>query len=254
MKFAYSKVPKITGIFWLTKILTTGMGETLSDFFAHTIGPYIAVIGSGLLLLAALYWQLNTSRYKPWPYWSAVVMVSVCGTMVADVIHIGLGVPYLVSTAGFAVLLAMVFALWYYLEGSLSIHGIKSRRRELFYWATVMGTFALGTAAGDATAMALGWGYLGSGFVFAALILVPVAVFGLFKRFEIATFWAAYILTRPLGASFADWIAVSNARGGMNLGTGLISVLLLAVIAALVGYLAKTHLDEERLALNNIDG
>ena len=243
-----SKVPEVTALFWIIKILTTGMGETTSDFFAHTTGPIIAVVLGGVGLALALALQFKTDRYRPWQYWSCVVMVSVFGTMAADVIHVGLGVPYVVSSIAFTLALTGIFVVWYRSEGTLSIHSITSRRREVFYWATVLATFALGTAVGDMTATTFHWGYFMSGVVFAALICVPAIAHARFGLNSIVAFWTAYILTRPLGASFADWVAVPPARGGLNWGTGLISLVLLAIILVLVGYLARTHSDEPRIA------
>jgi uncharacterized membrane-anchored protein len=165
-------------------------------------------------------------------------MVSVFGTMAADVLHVGLGVPYAVSTAGFAVVLAGVFTAWWLAERTLSVHEITSARREGFYWAAVMTTFALGTAAGDLTATSLGLGYLGSGFLFLVVFAAPGIVFAATRRGAIATFWVAYVMTRPLGASFADWFAVSRARGGVDLGSGPVSAALFLVFVVLVGLLA----------------
>ena len=236
-----SKVPQIGVLFWAVKILSTGMGETTSDFFVRTIDPVVAV-GAGFVLFAvALALQFATRRYMPWVYWLAVVMVSVFGTMAADVTHIVLGVPYAVSTAGFAVALAVVFVLWYRVEGTLSIHSITTRRRELFYWATVLVTFALGTATGDLTATTLHLGYLTSGIVFTALILLPLVAWRFLGANAVAMFWFAYVLTRPLGASFADWMGVSHARGGLDWGTGPVSLALAALIAALVAVLSVQH-------------
>jgi uncharacterized membrane-anchored protein len=235
-----AKVPEITAIFWITKVLTTGMGETTSDFLAHRFNPVIVVAATGIIFAITLTLQLLTSRYNAIIYWLAVVMVSVFGTMAADVLHIGLGVPYIVSTIFFTVALAAVFAPWYAVEKTLSIHSIYTRRRELFYWAAVLTTFALGTAAGDMTAVTLHLGYLSSGLLFALLIAIPALVYGQLKLSSIATFWFAYILTRPLGASFADWMGVSHVRGGLALGTGPVSAVIALIIAGLVGYLALT--------------
>lgn len=243
-----SKVPAVTAMFWVIKVLTTGMGETTSDFFAHTIGPVIAVSLAGLALVGAVLVQLRADRYRPWVYWSAVVLVSVFGTMAADVVHIGLGVPYVVSTVVFAVVLAVVLVGWYRSEGTLSIHSITTPRREAYYWTTVLTTFALGTAAGDMTATTMGWGYLTSGVVFAVLLAVPAVGHARLGLGPILAFWTAYVLTRPVGASFADWIAVPPARGGLDWGTGRISLALLVAIVLLVGRLARTHRDVEPVA------
>ena len=157
------RVPEITVFFWIIKLLTTGMGETTSDYLAHQMNPIFAVALAGSGLIAALLVQFSARRYIPWVYWLAVIMVAIFGTMAADAIHVGLYVPYLISTAGFAVALSVIFAVWYASERTLSIHRIYTFRRELFYWATVMATFALGTAAGDMTASTLGLGYFTSG-------------------------------------------------------------------------------------------
>jgi uncharacterized membrane-anchored protein len=246
MRNVLTKVPEVTAVFWITKVLTTGMGETTSDFLVKTINPVIAVGIGGLALVLALVWQLSVKRYIPWVYWLAVVMVSVFGTMAADVLHIGLGIPYVVSTSFFAISLAIIFALWYWREKTLSIHSIYTRHREAFYWATVLTTFALGTAAGDMTATTMHLGYLASGILFAVIIALPAIGYRFFGLNAIFAFWFAYIVTRPLGASFADWMAVSHARGGLNLGTGPISLVLSVLIVGCVGYLAWSHTDIER--------
>ncbi|WP_426502905.1 hypothetical protein ACPPVO_35420 [Dactylosporangium sp. McL0621] len=240
-----SKVPQVTALFWIIKVLTTGMGETASDFLAHTVAPPVAVALGGLGLAAALALQLRVRRYLAGVYWFAVIMVSVFGTMAADVLHVGLGVPYLVSTIGFAVALAAILAIWYAAERTLSIHSITTPRRELFYWATVLTTFALGTAVGDLTAVTFRWGYLLSGVIFAVAIAVPAFAFRTRTLNAVAAFWTAYVITRPLGASFADWMGVSHARGGLALGTGLVTAAWAALIVILVAYLAVTRADAE---------
>ncbi|WP_441249009.1 COG4705 family protein [Kitasatospora sp. McL0602] len=239
-----SKVPEVTAWFWLVKVLTTGMGETTSDYLANKLlTPVVAVGLAGVALVVVLGVQLSTKKYVAWIYWLAVVMVSVFGTMAADVLHVGLGVPYAVSTAAFVVALAGVLGLWYLSERTLSIHSVRTRRRELFYWATVMGTFALGTAAGDLTAVTMHLGYFSSGLLFAALIAVPALAHWKLRMNAILAFWFAYIVTRPLGASFADWAGVPTVRGGLGLGTGPVSLALAVVILALVGYLTVSRKD-----------
>jgi uncharacterized membrane-anchored protein len=240
-----SKVPEVTIGFWMVKVLTTGMGETTSDFLAHRIDPVIAVACAGTVLALSLAVQFRLRRYVAWSYWSGIVMVSVFGTMAADVLHVGLGVPYVASTAFFGVVLTVVFAVWYATERTLSIHRIDTGRREFFYWATVVVTFALGTATGDLTAVTLHLGYLTSGLMFAALIAVPAAAYRL-RVNPVLCFWFAYVITRPLGASFADWAGVSRARGGLALGTGPVSLVLGAVIVVFVGHLAAREKDAER--------
>ncbi len=241
-----SKVPEITLYFWIIKILTTGMGETTSDFLVHTLNPIVAVLLGGLGLVVALVLQFGVRRYVAWAYWLAVVMVSVFGTMAPDVLHVGFGIPYIVSTTFYAVVLGVIFLLWYLREKSLSIHSIYTKHREIFYWATVLSTFALGTAAGDMTAVTLHLGYLMSGILFGVLFIIPLVAYVKFGVNEILTFWVAYIITRPLGASFADWMGVSVTRGGLGWGTGPVSIVLAVLIAVFVGYLAVSHKDMER--------
>lgn len=238
-----SKVPEVTVYFWITKVLTTGMGESTSDFLAARLGPVPAVALGAVALAASLFLQFRARRYVAWIYWTAVVMVSVFGTMAADILHVGLGIPYLVSTAFYAVTLAVVFLAWYVTERTLSIHSVRTRRREVFYWAAVMTTFALGTATGDLTATTMRMGYFSSGVAFAVLIAVPAVCHRRFGLNAIFAFWFAYVVTRPLGASFADWFAVSARRGGLALGTGPTSLVLAVVILGFVGYLGVTHAD-----------
>lgn len=243
------KVPELTIYFWIIKLLTTAMGESTSDYLVQTINPFIAVGLGGVGLLIALLLQLWVRRYIAWVYWLAVVMVAVFGTMAADVLHIGLGIPYIVSTSFFAVILAVVFFLWHKSEKTLSIHSITSRRRELFYWMTVMATFALGTAAGDLTASTFNLGYLPSGILFAVLFFLPAIAYKWFKLNEIFVFWFAYIMTRPLGASFADWFS-KPYFGGLGFGDGKVSAILTILIIILVGYMAVTGKDIKNNRIN----
>ena len=178
-----------------------------------------------------------------WIYWLAVVMVAIFGTMAADVVHVRLGVPYVFSAAGFAVTLALIFTAWYAVERTLSIHSICTRRREAFYWATVMATFALGTAAGDMTAATMGLGFGVSGVMFAVIIAVPAAAHWRLGLNAVAAFWLAYIVTRPLGASFADWVSVPASRGGLAFGWGPVSLGMTVIIVGLVGYLMVSGKD-----------
>lgn len=240
---ALSKVPEVTAYFWIVKALTTGMGESTSDFLVHKLVPEIAVVIGGIGLVVALILQFRSRGYVAWRYWLAVAMVGIFGTMAADALHVGLGVPYVVSTIFYALALAVVFASWYVSERTLSIHSIFTPRRELFYWAAVLATFALGTAAGDLTAVTFGLGYFASGLLFAAAIAVPAIGYWRFGLNSILAFWSAYVLTRPLGASFADWLAVSHSRGGLDLGTGRVSLALAALIALFVAYLSVTRKD-----------
>lgn len=237
-----NKVPEVTVYFWVIKVLTTGMGETASDFLARLLGPVPAVALGALALVASLVLQFAVRRYVAWIYWTAVVMVSVFGTMAADVLHVGLGVPYAVSAPAFLIALAAVFATWFAVERTLSIHSVRTRRREAFYWAAVLATFALGTAAGDLTATA-GLGYLGSVVLFAVAIAVPALTHRAGMLGAVTAFWTAYVITRPLGASIADWMALPGARGGLDLGLGPVTLSWTAAILVFVGYLAVSRAD-----------
>jgi uncharacterized membrane-anchored protein len=237
------KVPEIGVYFWIIKVLTTAMGEVTSDFLVHQLNPVIAVGLGGIGLVAALALQFLTPRYVASIYWFAVVMVAIFGTMVADVLHVEFGIPYLISTAFFALALAVTFIVWYASEKTLSIHTIYTRRREVFYWATVMATFALGTAAGDMTASTMALGYFRSGVMFAVLIAIPALAYRFLGLNAILAFWVAYVLTRPLGATFADWLGRARNLSGLGLGTGSVSLVLAIIIVILVGYLTVTHKD-----------
>jgi len=240
---AIRKVPEVTVFFWIVKLLTTAMGESTSDFLVFKINPYIAVALGGVGLVIALVLQFAVRRYVAWIYWLAVTMVAIFGTMAADVLHIELGVPYILSSIFFAVMLAIVFAVWQASEKTLSIHSINTPRREAFYWATVMATFALGTATGDMTAVTLHLGYFLSGVMFAALIAVPAIAYWRFGMNEVFAFWFAYIVTRPLGASFADWMGKPHSVRGLGVGDGPVSLGLAIAIIGFVGYLTLTRLD-----------
>ncbi|GAA4267374.1 membrane protein [Frondihabitans peucedani] len=229
-----SKVPEVTALFWIVKILTTGAGETGSDFLVTHVNPVLGVATGFVLFAVAMTLQFRARRYIPAIYWFAVVMVSVFGTMCADVLHVGLDVPYAVSAPAFAVILAAVFFFWRGSEGTLSIHSITTSRRETFYWATVLATFALGTATGDLTATTFHLGYLTSGIVFTIVICIPAIGYAARRFGPILAFWFAYVVTRPIGASFADWMGVSRARSGLDLGTGPVTLALLVVIGVLV--------------------
>jgi uncharacterized membrane-anchored protein len=238
-----SKVPEITLVFWIIKILSTGMGEDTSDFLVHQFGKAPAVVVGFLVLVTGLYLQLKVRRYNRWIYWFAVVMVSVFGTMAADVLHLGLGVPYLVSTAFFFVLLIVVFWLWNRAEGTLSIDSITTRQREIFYWATVLTTFALGTAAGDMTAHTLNWGFLSSGVIFGILFFIPGLAYLALKFSLVLAFWISYIITRPFGASFADWFGADKVKGGLGYGFGKTALVLTVGILLMVTFTTKEKSD-----------
>ncbi len=242
------KVPEITALFWVAKLLTTAMGEATSDFLANAMSPYVAVALGFVVFVIALVLQFRAKRYIPWVYWFAVAMVAVFGTMAADVLHKQFGMPYAVSTSFFAVSLAVVFTVWQKAEHSLSIHTITNTRREIFYWLTVMTTFALGTAVGDWTANSLGLGYFSSGILFAAIMLIPI-ISRRFRLNEVFTFWFAYIITRPLGASFADWFG-KPVPHGLGHGDGTVSIILTALIVVCVSYM--TYNRQEKRMENKI--
>jgi uncharacterized membrane-anchored protein len=244
-RYAASKVPLITAYFWIIKLLSTAMGEATSDYMVRTINPVIAVLLGFTGFLIAMVLQFRAKAYNAWIYWLAVVMVAVFGTQAADVLHIKFGVPYIASTAFYAIVLAVIFILWYRTEGTLSIHSIRTPRREMFYWATVLATFAMGTATGDMTARTLNLGYLASGIWFSIAFAVVAVAHWKFRLNPILAFWAAYVLTRPVGASFADYIAFPHSVGGLGAGHGQVAVVLTVMIAILVGYLAVTRKDVE---------
>ena len=243
---ALSLVPPVTGVlFWTTKILTTGAGEVASDYLGKSPMAVLEVGIAGVLFLAAMTAQFRATRYSPTVYWLAALMVSVFGTSVADVVHVVLGVSYVVSTGVLAVMLVGLLAAWRRSEGTLSIHSVNNARRQRFYWATVMCTFALGTAAGDMFARNLHLGYFWPGVIFTGLILLPLAGFRLGLD-GVAAFWTAYVITRPLGASFSDWAAVAPDRGGLGLGSGPVALVLLVAIAAVLAVTESVRRREEQ--------
>jgi uncharacterized membrane-anchored protein len=254
LRAVITKVPEITVYFWITKVLTTGMGEAASDYLGNRLGTALAMPLAGLATIAALVLQFRVRRYLAWVYWLAVVMVSVFGTMLADGIHNGTGLPYYVSTIVFALVLAGVLLGWHRSEGTLNVHSIHTRRREAFYWATVVSTFALGTAAGDMTASGFHLGYVSSVLIFAAVIVVPAIGHWRLGLNAILAFWFAYVVTRPLGASTADWLAVPRDQGGIGLGTGWVTLIMTAAILGFVSYLAVSRRDVEAPAVALGDG
>lgn len=237
-----AKVPEITVIFWLVKVLTTGMGEAASDFLGQQSVPLAGAIGV-FGLFFALRAQLRTREYRARVYWTAVLMVAVFGTMVADGLRDGAGISYGVTTAFYSVVVAVIFALWHRSEGTLSIHTITTRRREAFYWSAVLATFALGTAAGDLTALSLGIGFFGSALLFAAVMAVPALLWWRANLNAVLTFWACYVLTRPLGASVADWFGKPAKVTGLGLGDGTVTAACLVAFIALVAWIARTKRD-----------
>jgi len=235
----FNKVPEVTVVFWIIKIMSTTVGETGADYLAVHVGLGTALTGAimAALLIATLVVQVRARQYTPWVYWLAVVLVSVVGTQITDALTDRLDVSLYTSTIVFALLLAATFAVWHWSERTLSIHTIVTRRRELFYWAAILFTFALGTAAGDLATEALGLGFTVGVLAFGAAIALIAALYALGVN-AVLTFWLAYILTRPLGASLGDLLSQSRPNGGVGLGTIGTSLIFLAVIASLVAYLS----------------
>lgn len=231
----WNKVPAITLSFWAIKVLSTTVGETGADYLAVHVGLG-AALTTGLmsaLLLIALVLQLSRPRYVPWIYWLTVVLLSVVGTQITDILTDTLGVSLYASTAAFSLLLAAWFGVWHRREGTLSINAIDTRSRELFYWGAILVTFALGTAAGDLATEALGLGFR-LGLLAFGLAIAAIAVAWRCGLNAVLAFWLAYILTRPLGASLGDLLAQAREYGGLGLGTVTTSAAFLAAIAGLV--------------------
>jgi uncharacterized membrane-anchored protein len=237
-----AKVPEITLWFWVIKILTTCGGEAVSDYLAQGSRPVGAAVETGLLILA-LAWQFRTRRYVALAYWSLAYAIAIFGTGVSDALHLFVGIPYAGTTLLWAVVLALVFWLWYRSEGTLSIHSIVTRRREAYYWAVVFATFALGTALGDFTASVLGLGYLASAIMFCGIIAIPALFWARFGLNAVAAFWFAYVVTRPLGASFADYFGRARSLSGAGLGSGRVAIVVAIAVVIGVAYLAITRRD-----------
>jgi uncharacterized membrane-anchored protein len=239
-----NKVPEVTVYFWIIKILCTTVGESFADYVNETLG--FGLTNTTLIfsaaLLAALAVQFRLRRYVPVAYWLTVVLISVVGTLLTDQLTDGVGVPLWISTTVFAVLLAVVFGIWYARERTLSIHSIVTTPREAFYWLAVLVTFALGTAAGDWTLDLTGWGPGPAVLLPVGLIVLVVAAWRMGAG-PVLTFWLAYILTRPLGANLGDFLASPRDEGGLGLGTLITSVLFLAAIAVTVAFLTVTGRD-----------
>ena len=243
-RFLRTKVPEITAMFWVLKLLTTGMGEAMSDALGQKSVPLAAAVGIFGMALA-LWLQLRQQEYSAVHYWFAVMMVAVFGTMAADGIHDGTGIGYAVTTPFFAAVTALIFWRWYRSEGTLSIHSIDTKRREKFYWAAVLGTFALGTAAGDLTAFQLNWGFWLSAVLFAVVFAIPAIGWWRLHWNPVFSFWFAYVVTRPLGASFADGFS-KPTNGGLGVGDPTVSLIAFAIFVVLVAYVAVTKLDVQR--------
>jgi uncharacterized membrane-anchored protein len=243
-----NKVPEVTIFFWMIKILSTTVGETAADFLRTNLNLGLSttsVIMGGLLVLVLVV-QFRQPRYVPAVYWITVVLISIVGTLITDNLTDGYGVPLPTTTAIFGVALLVAFGVWYRSERTLSIHTIYTSRRQAFYWLTILFTFALGTAAGDLVAERFSLGYGVSALIFGGVIaMVAVARFQ-FRLNAIGSFWLAYILTRPLGASLGDLLSQPRDNGGLGMGTTLTSVVFLTAILALVTYLAASKLDAAR--------
>lgn len=247
------RVPQVTAAFWIIKGLSTAMGESTSDYLVHAMAPQLAVLLGFAAFLLALGLQFRMGRYLAWTYWFAVVMVGVFGTMAADVLHVAVGVPYTVSTVLYAAALGTVFFTWQRTERTLSIHSINTVRREAFYWAAVVATFAMGTALGDFTAYTLHLGYFPSAALFAVILAIPALGYRLFGWNSIFAFWFAYVMTRPLGASVADGLAKPRTVSGLGWGDGPVVLGLGALIVVLVAYLAHTKTDVQPGVAADID-
>ncbi|HEX4110864.1 MAG TPA: hypothetical protein VHX88_22235 [Solirubrobacteraceae bacterium] len=237
-----AKVPEIIFLFWVVKILTTAGGEVTSDYL-KTYGNFGGGGTEVALFAIALVLQFATRRYRAFAYWLLAYAIAIAGTGISDFLHLDVHIPYVGTTILWAVVLAAVFWTWQRSEGTLSIHSVKTQRREAFYWATVFATFALGTALGDYTATSLGMGYLASGIFFFAVILLPAAAWWRFGLDSIAAFWMAYVVTRPLGASFADYISKPVKTTGVGFGNGPTAVAFALTTVVLVTYLAIARPD-----------
>jgi len=238
-----AKVPEVTFLFWVLKLLTTAGGEAFSDYLAlhgHAAAGAVEI----LIFVVAVAVQFFTRRYVAAAYWFLALAIAIFGTGVSDALHLIVGIPYAGTTALWTVILALIFWRWHRSEGTLSIHSITTRRREVYYWATVFATFALGTALGDFTAATLHLGYLASGVLFAVVIMIPAVAWRLGLNAVLA-FWAAYVVTRPLGASFADYLS-KPVFGGLGYGDLPVSGVLIGVLAVLVAYTAIARRDIQK--------
>src|SRR5580704_13095855 len=241
-----AKVPEVIVWFWVAKILTTAGGEATSDYL-KTWGNIKGGATEVLLFVVGVLWQFSTRRYQAFSYWFLAFAIAIFGTGVSDFLHLDVHIPYLGTTLLWGAILAIIFWAWQRHEGTLSIHSITTQRREAFYWAAVFATFALGTALGDFTAMSLNLGYLASGILFTVVILIPALAHWRFGLNGIAAFWMSYIVTRPLGASFADYISKPKNTSGINFGDGPTAIVFAVAVFVLVSYLALARPDIQKL-------
>jgi uncharacterized membrane-anchored protein len=240
-----AKVPEVILVFWVVKILTTAGGEATSDYL-KTYGNFKGGGAEVLVIVAGLLLQFGTRRYRAFAYWSLAYAIAITGTGVSDFLHLDVHIPYAGTTLLWVVVLAAILWTWQRHEGTLSIHSITTQRREGFYWATVFATFALGTALGDFTATSLNLGYLASGILFGVVILLPALALWQFGLNSIAAFWMSYVVTRPLGASFADYISKPHNLSGINFGDGPTSIVFAVAVFVLVSYLAVARPDIQK--------
>lgn len=239
-----SKVPGVTIYFWIIKILCTTVGETASDFMNMNLGLGLTgtSIAMGICLMAVLVFQFRANKYIPGIYWLSVVLISIFGTLITDNLTDNLRIPLEASTVVFSVALALTFATWYAKEGTLSIHSIVTKRREMFYWLAILFTFALGTGAGDLMAESLGLGYLVTGII-VCIVIATITIAWRLGLDAVLAFWIAYILTRPLGASLGDYLSQSQANGGLGFGASMTSAVFTITIISVVILLTLSHRD-----------
>ncbi len=240
------KVPEVTLYFWIIKIMATTVGETAADFLNVNLG--FGLTGTswvmGALLVAVLIYQLAKKRYVPWLYWLTVILISIVGTLITDNLTDNMGVPLWISTAGFSIVLAIIFMVWYASEKTLSIHSIFTTRRELFYWAAILFTFALGTAGGDFATEGLNFGYLQGVLIFGGLIAAATFAYYTNTLNAVLAFWIAYILTRPLGASIGDLLTQAPKDGGLGISDAWVNGAFFLCIIGLIGYLSVSKVDQ----------
>lgn len=240
-----AKVPEVIFVFWVVKILTTAGGEATSDYL-KTFGNFLGGGFEVLVIVVGLLLQFETRRYRAFAYWSLAYAIAITGTGVSDFLHLDVHIPYAGTTLLWTVVLAVIFWLWQRSEGTLSIHSITTQRREAYYWATVFATFALGTALGDFTATSLNLGYLDSGILFTVIILIPALAHWQLGLNGVAAFWMSYVVTRPLGASFADYISKPKNMSGIDFGDGPTAIVFAVAVFVLVSYLALARPDIQK--------